>query len=522
MLVDLASEGALVEPRGRPLIHCQLFGTQFIRTVMSVGNELVQYQAAHGPDHIAFIRIRPSRDPKSRTGPLLDANGNAPLRNLRRVHSVTSTEIQGALEYMQSQQWLSPLVIGRHADPIDGGAAFDWHEHVTAQINPECSKDLSRYLYGKFGRGRVWISSEEEPGVPRDLVRSGCYAAAKLANRGYDDISDEHLLEFIAQSHRLRRIEVAGPIRAARDAKRERGLQQAGVSPARGPEAEIAKILADRDDMLSDRGVDILSDGVDADAILSATTNGDVEPAPPANREAAQEVPRSARLLRCHFAYVGLTLRWVALVSDYAGFEDLRSRYDLGLDIAEAKALAARAAHLLSSNPVIPESTKDESLDFESLVEWGPLPYEGGVSGGSTAGTGRPTAEPQRDRGPKAASSDETAGSIPAAAGAGRPTAEPQRDRGPKAASSDETAGSTPAAAGAGRPYPITPENESSGPAELNSIECRECSDMSRFGLGGLTLELTVQSDHGRATATLRVGLPAPSCSNGGSARIAG
>lgn len=283
VLVDLASEGALVEPRGRPLIHCQLFGTQFIRTVMSVGHELVKYQASYGPDHIVFIRIRPSRDPNSKTGPLLDANGNAPLRNLRRVHSVTSTEIQGALEYMQSQQWLSPLVIGRHADPIDGGAAFDWHEHVTAQINPECSKDLSKYLYGKFGRGRVWISSEEEPGVPRDLVRSGCYPAAKLANRGYDDISDENLLEFIAQSHRLRRIEVAGPIRAARDAKREPGLQQAGVaSPARGPEAEIAKILADRDDMLSDRGNDILSDGVAADAILSA--NSDVEPAPPANR----------------------------------------------------------------------------------------------------------------------------------------------------------------------------------------------------------------------------------------------
>jgi hypothetical protein len=42
VFVDLASEGALVEPRGRPLIHCQLFGTQFIRTVMSVGNELVE------------------------------------------------------------------------------------------------------------------------------------------------------------------------------------------------------------------------------------------------------------------------------------------------------------------------------------------------------------------------------------------------------------------------------------------------------------------------------------------------
>jgi hypothetical protein len=369
---------------------------------MGVKNELVEYQAQHGPvGNIAFIRIRPSRAPNSKTGALLDERGNTPLRNLRAVHRVTSGEIQGALEYMESEGWLSPLVIGRHADPIDGGAAFDWHEHVTVQINPGCSKKVASYLYKRFGRDRVWVSVEEEPGVERDLVHTGCYPAAKLANRGYDDISDENLLEFIAQSHRLRRIEIAGPIRAARDPKRKRGLQLTDP-PNTGPEAEFAKILAERDDLLSEHADGASSDSLDADAVLPAQAHENAERVPPTSRNAADEAPREPRLLRCHFAYFGLTLRWVARVADYAGWDDLMARYDLSLDIAEAKALAARATALLSSNPAIPESSSDESFDFESLVEWGPLPYDSAETQ-AAAGTGGRTAEPQRDRGPKAA-----------------------------------------------------------------------------------------------------------------------
>jgi hypothetical protein len=110
IVVDLALDGNLGESRGRPLANSQLFGTKFIRTVMTLRRELVAYQAKHGQsDNIVFIRIRPSLDPKSKMGALLDAAGHAPLKNLREVHSVTSDAIQGALEYMQSEKWLSRM-----------------------------------------------------------------------------------------------------------------------------------------------------------------------------------------------------------------------------------------------------------------------------------------------------------------------------------------------------------------------------------------------------------------------------
>ena len=61
--VDLASGGAFFERRGRPLINCNLFGSQFIRKVVSVRRELIAYEAKCGrSDHIVSITIRPSRD----------------------------------------------------------------------------------------------------------------------------------------------------------------------------------------------------------------------------------------------------------------------------------------------------------------------------------------------------------------------------------------------------------------------------------------------------------------------------
>ncbi|MET4446233.1 hypothetical protein ABIB75_004521, partial [Bradyrhizobium sp. GM2.2] len=363
--VDLATEGGLSESCGRPLINCNLFGSQFIRKVVRISRELVAYEAQHGrSDHIASLTIRAPRDlldPEEADTALLDAQGNAPLRNLRRVHCITGDLIQRALEYMEKCGWLKPLVIARHADPMDGGAAFDWHAHVTVDIHPECSAKIAQYLYRKFGRDRIWISSEEEPGVRRDLVATGCYAPAKLANRGFEDVSDEHLREFFEQSAGLRRIDIAGPVRAARDA--ERPLRASKVA-ASSPEAELAAIEAAADEMLDSIGPDeILSPektGSDAVAGLSGdAADGNTNPTP--------------RLVRCHFAYIGLSLRWVARVSNYAGWDDLLSRYDLASDVVHAKKLAARAAHLLYLNPASPESYTDESFDFESLAEWEPL-----------------------------------------------------------------------------------------------------------------------------------------------------
>ena len=472
----------MVQPRGRPLINCNLFGSQFIRAVMSLRRELMAYEEEHGrSENIVSIRIRPSRDRGTEMGRLLDAQGNAPLLNLRRVHRVAGGVIQGAFEYMESQGWLVQFAIGRHWDPVEGGVAFDWHAHVTAEMVPECSALVAAYLHKKFDR--VWISSEDEPGIRRDLVATACYPAAKIANRGWEDIADENLLEFFRQTAGLRRIEVAGPIRAARQAKRR--TQPSVVSGDRGPAAELAAIVAEAAEMLPD--------ALNANEMLPSDADGDEGSATPTGAAAEEKPPRAARLLRCHFAYFDLTLRWVARVSDYAGWYDLRDRYDLSLDIADAKALAARAAHLLSLNPATPESQTDESLEFESLVEWGPL----------AAGTGRPTAEPQRDRGPKAASGDETAGSTPAAAGTGTgtPTAEPQRDRGPKAASGDETAGSTPAAAGTGTGTPTAEPQRDRGPKAASGDETAG-STPAAAGTGTGTPTAEPQRDRGPKAAS--------------------
>jgi len=464
VLVDLATEGAMVQPRGRPLINCSLFGSQFIRVVMSLRRELTAYEQEHGrSENIVSIRIRPSRDRDTEMGRLLDAQGNAPLLNLRRVHRVAGGVIQGAFEYMESKGWLVQLAIGRHWDPVEGGVAFDWHAHVTAEVVPECSALVTAYLHKKFDR--VWISSEEEPGIQRDLVATACYPAAKIANRGWEDVADEHLVEFFKQSAGLRRIEVAGPIRAARQEKRR--TQPSEVSGDRGPAAELAAIAAEAAEMLPD--------ALSANEMLQADADGDVGSATPTGDASEEKAPRAPRLLRCHFAYFDLTLRWVARVSDYAGWYDLLTRCDLSLDIADAKALAARAAHLLSLNPAIPESQTDESLEFESLVEWGPL----------AAGNGRPTAEPQRDRGPQEpASGDKAAGSQAADNDAG-------------------DAGGAPASDG----HPTTPEKPATLPQNNHLAEPITPTRLDVDGTEVFTLELVVRSE-GPAIVTAKVSMP--------------
>lgn len=123
--IDLATKGAFIESRGRPLINSALFGSQYILEVMRLRRELISYERQHGrTDNIVSITIRPRRDLHDpETGELLlDSRGNTPVSNLRRAHTLTRTEIQGAMEYMQSDgcQWLWPLVVGRHWDPLDG------------------------------------------------------------------------------------------------------------------------------------------------------------------------------------------------------------------------------------------------------------------------------------------------------------------------------------------------------------------------------------------------------------------
>lgn len=384
--VDLATKGAFIESRGRPLINSALFGSQYILEVMRLRRELISYERQCGrTDNIVSITIRPRRDLRDpATGELLlDSRGNAPLRHLRQIHKLTRTEIQGALEYMQSDgcQWLRPLVVGRHWNPLDGGAAFDLHAHVTAQIDPNYSSNVADYLYDKFGRDRVWLSWVEEPGVRRDLVATACYPVAKLANRGFNDVADKYLREFFEQTTRLRRFDVVGPLRGARSKKSK--------STNTGLDAELDAIAARSDVLLDAMYDDEILTPVDeiAGTIVSAEAQRDRSPmvSPPESRASGTKVRtavgdpatgRSPRLICYQFAYIGQTLRWVARVADYTGWNDLASRYDLRRDIAYAEKLAAQVAHLLYLDPVTPESSTDEDavleslMDYETLTEW--------------------------------------------------------------------------------------------------------------------------------------------------------
>lgn len=393
--VDLATNGAFTEPRGRPLINSALFGSQYILEVMRLRRELISYERQHGrTDNIVSITIRPRRDLRDpATGELLlDSRGNAPVRNLRRAHTLTRTEIQGALEYMQSDgcQWLCPFVVGRHWDPLDGGAVFDIHAHVTAQIDLNHLSAVVEYLSGKFGGDRVWFSWVEEPGIRRDLVATACYPVAKLANRGYSDVADEYLREFFEQTTRLRRFDIVGPLRGARPKK----IKAASTGLA----AELAAIAARSDKLLDAMSADAILTPVDE---IGTTASAEVEKAigpmvsPPESSDSGTKVRtdagdtvvgRAPRLICYQFAYIGQTLRWVARVADYAGWNDLASRYDLRRDIAYAEELAAQAEHLLYLDPVTPESSAEghavlESLmDHETLSQWDRQPGTDKVS----------------------------------------------------------------------------------------------------------------------------------------------
>jgi len=170
-------------------------------------------------------------------------------------------------------------------------------------------------------------------------------------------------------------------VRAARQA-RLRSQSPRVVAPE-GPEAELAAIEAAADAMVDAAGADEIPLANDVDAW-------------PESGAAEEEAMRRPRHVRCHFAYIGLSLRWVARVANYTGWDDLVSSCDLSSDIAHAKALAARAAHLLYITPATPESSSNEAVDFEALSEW-ERPHDHdlkasapGVSASSTS-KGQPT-----------------------------------------------------------------------------------------------------------------------------------
>jgi hypothetical protein len=220
-LVDAATGGAIYEDRGPPLINSRLFNAQFAASLVPLKKQIEAFEAAHKPENIAFITIRPSQAKNSKTGRLLDKAGNLPLRNLGEGHRAASDDMQRALEELVRRELLVPLLVGRHADPVGGGAAFAWHGHVTVDMHPDNAPAVDEFLKERFGENRVWVSSKKHPEEKRSLVATLYYPASELANRSYDDISDDHIKEFFEQSRGLRRIESLGPLRNFRAQERK-------------------------------------------------------------------------------------------------------------------------------------------------------------------------------------------------------------------------------------------------------------------------------------------------------------
>lgn len=458
-LVDLASEGQLIEPRGRPLVHNKIFGSQFIVQVSELRRDLVAYEQAHGAPNVAAITIRPSRDPNSKTGRLLDGNGDVPVANLRELHLTACDAVQRALEELRRRELISPLVVGRHFDPLRGGAAFDWHAHVTVELSGGHAAEVADYLRQKFGSDRIWISNEKHPEETRSLVATACYPATRLANRSYDDIADEYLLEFFSQVAGLRTIDMAGSLRVARRTRRASAASQ-----------DFA-----RDDSTDARAAPSeIANGPRNERNVNAAAG---EPTGQADQNEAAE----PRLLRIHQAYLGLSLRVVARVANYRGWADLISRYNLDRDIAEAKALAERAQHILFLNPVNPA--------YPLLLH---EPTSSKAAGGDAVTPGADGMTDTRDG----------AGDV------SRPLT-PEK--------TDDVVN-----AGNGHAYSEQNDRRDYGGVRdrlSNDLDASSHAGTSAKGdhdfLHGLTVELTVQSQQGPATATLRLRMPSGSHSLG-------
>ena len=89
-------------------------------------------------------------------------------------------------------------------------------------------------------------------------------------------------------------------------------------------------------------------------------------------REQVSGASSEPRLLRVHKAFIGLSLRVVARVANYRGWEDLIQRYDMSESIAFASAHAARAEshylHYSFLNPATPEKTSTSSSTSQAGV----------------------------------------------------------------------------------------------------------------------------------------------------------
>lgn len=74
------------------------------------------------------------------------------------------------------------------------------------------------------------------------------------------------------------------------------------------------------------------------------------------------------RVIGYYPTYLGLALRLVARVKNYAGWDDLCARYDMTECVAHAKHFAKAAEHYLFKNPANPETSSSTTADLPATA----------------------------------------------------------------------------------------------------------------------------------------------------------
>lgn len=360
VLVDLASKGSIVEPRGLPLVHSKLFNMQAAVSAYELKKDIEAFDKAYQPQNVVHITVRPPRDLAEGKCCLLDENGRSPIAKLRAGQVAFNKCVQRAIAELERRSLLVPLVVARHVLPHEGGSVMDLHAHLVAILEPVSTIAVQEYLAEIFGIERIWVSSVAFPDEQRNFAATANYPIWRLANQDWNEVDDRHLVKFFKQCQGLRSIEVLGPLRVFRQALRaEASTIEDDVSHQPGDEldwdqswdAETGEVDAVDSTDMANQASDLYSHRED-EAIRK---DGDTIAVATATLLAPSSMSRPV-VHGCHFAWLGLTRRYVASVSNYTTFSELQKYYDLDDYVAFAEAHVAETHNYLLK-PAIPKTS---------------------------------------------------------------------------------------------------------------------------------------------------------------------
>jgi hypothetical protein len=311
------------------------------------------------------------------------AGARSPIYGPAKKLSITA--YSGRLRNLSEGSCSPPLLVARHLLPFEGGANFDLHAHLVGQVKPNHGWAVQEYLAPIFGSDRIWISSVRNPGERRSFSGTSNYPVWRQVNQDWNEVDNDNLKEFFEQSSGLRSVDALGPLRDFRTEMNSSSEAATGDDSDHSPDAEIfdggqspdevdARVSSAEPNELFETGTRLDDDDADREGQNRGAAAGDI------SSFLASDTTRRPILYGCHFAWIGLTRRFVAQVGDYTTFEELQQHYDLDASIAFAQR-HVEDTHAYLFKPVIHEKS------FEPTTK---------VTGSQPVGKGRPTAEPPR------------------------------------------------------------------------------------------------------------------------------